>query len=576
MKKITLLTLFIFAVAINAQELDEAYLASLPEDIREDVLGKMTDRDEADKPAYRRPSSMTEKPLEEDEVESNRFGMKIFNMMQSSFMPINEPNFDSSYILDFGDILQIQLTGQKNSIEQLDIKRDGSINISEIGKLQLAGLSLDLASKLINNKVKNSFIGVDAFITLVNVRDIQVLITGNTSNPGIYILNGNSNLLHALNMAGGIDEAGSFRKVEQIRDSKVIESIDLYDIFIKGVSNFSSRLRSGDIILVRPAKNLVSIAGAVNRPSTYELIDGESFSDLLFYANSFTPRADKSYIRIERLGKNKVNYVRVKEDDLSSLIPIAGDTLYVKDYVYRSITISGAVNVPGKYVINEDETLSSIIKKADGYKNNAYPFAGMLNNKNTLAMNEIAKEKLYQAYIQDLITSGSELFASESLSQVLSELKKSEVSGRIMANFDMDVIAANPELDTTLEDGDEIVIPSITQQVYIYGQVNNPGTIRYMPNRSIKDYLDARGGVLATADKGNIFVVHPNGEVKAFTTGGLKRFGGMQNQEPIYPGTVIFVPREIIKRDAMLTASIWAPIISGLALSLTSLSVLDK
>ena len=54
--------------------------------------------------------------------------------MQTSFMPINEPNFDSSYVLDFGDTLEIQLVGQQNSIDELSIKRDGSINISEIGK----------------------------------------------------------------------------------------------------------------------------------------------------------------------------------------------------------------------------------------------------------------------------------------------------------------------------------------------------------------------------------------------------------------------------------------------------------
>ena len=33
-------------------------------------------------------------------------------------------------------------------------------------------------------------------------------------------LNGNSNLLHALSMAGGIDENGSYRQIELIRDNE--------------------------------------------------------------------------------------------------------------------------------------------------------------------------------------------------------------------------------------------------------------------------------------------------------------------------------------------------------------------
>ena len=67
-----------------------------------------------------------------NEIVSNRFGMNIFDMMQSSFMPTNEPNLDSTYILDFGDIIELQLVGQESSISELPIKRDGSINIPDI------------------------------------------------------------------------------------------------------------------------------------------------------------------------------------------------------------------------------------------------------------------------------------------------------------------------------------------------------------------------------------------------------------------------------------------------------------
>ena len=148
MKKTFLSILFLLATNSYSQELDEAYLASLPESVRADVLDGIADREVEDSPVYRRPSSMIKKPLDN----SNRFGAKIFNMMQTSFMPINEPNFDSSYLLDFGDTLEIQLIGQKSSNTELSIKRDGSINIPEIGKVSVAGLSLESVSSLIKNK----------------------------------------------------------------------------------------------------------------------------------------------------------------------------------------------------------------------------------------------------------------------------------------------------------------------------------------------------------------------------------------------------------------------------------------
>ena len=573
MKKILLSALLIASTTAYSQELDEAYLASLPESVREDVLDKMAEREVKDTPAYRRPSSMINKPAEG----SSRFGAQIFDMMQTSFMPINEPNFDSSYVLDFGDTLEIQLIGQKNSIDELSVKRDGSINIPEIGKIFVAGLSLEATNALIKNKISNAYIGIEAFVSLVNIRDIQVLITGNAYNPGIYTLNGNSNLLHALSMAGGIDEKGSYRQIDLIRDNNVISSIDLYDIFIHGKSGFGQRLRSGDSILIRPVNNLVSISGAVKRPGTFELKSSETFLDVFNYANGFSPSADKDTLRIERLDGEVNRFIKVSDVNSLSSIKIApGDGLNVRAYERKSVTITGAVNTPGIYVISRGETLLSLIEKAEGYKDDAYPFAGILNNKKTLSVNQEAVDRLYTAFVQKLITKGDALFASESLPFILAELKKSTITGRVTAEFDIDVIKASPLLDTTLDDGDEIIIPTLTQQVYIYGEVNNPGAIRYKSGQSVNEYLIISGGQLESADRENIFVIHPNGEINRISNARLSFLNNRSNDILIYPGSVIYIPRKVFTRDPAMIASIWAPIISALALSLTSLSVLDR
>ena len=576
MKKIFLSTLFLLSTTSYSQELDEAYLESLPESVRADVLDKIADREVEDSPVYRRPSSMIKKPLEDDD--SNRFGAKIFNMMQTSFMPINEPNFDSSYVLDFGDTLEIQLVGQQNSIDELSIKRDGSINISEIGKVSVAGLTLESASSLIKNKISNAYIGIEAFVTLVNIRDIQVLITGNAYNPGIYTLNGNSNLLHALNMAGGIDENGSYRQIELIRDNVVINSIDLYDIFIHGKSGFGQRLRSGDSILIKPTNELIALTGAVKRPGVYELTSDEDYSDLFAYGNGFSASADIDSLRVERLNKEEVEFINISEvNDLSSIKPVAGDRLNVRSYIRKSVNITGAVKTPGTYIVARDDTLLSLIEKAEGYRDDAYPFGGILNNKRTAEINADAVDKLYNTYVQKLISKGDALFASESLPFILEELKKSTISGRVMAEFDLDVIRAMPQLDTNLDDGDTIIIPSKTQQIYIYGEVNNPGTIRYTPGQSIQKYLELSGGALDSADNKNIYVVHPNGELNRVS--GTYRLSFLNNRGEdilIYPGSVIYIPRKVNSRDPAMVASIWAPIVSALALSITSLSVLDN
>jgi polysaccharide biosynthesis/export protein len=580
MNKFIITTLLISSAAIFSQELDDAYLKSLPDNIREDVLLKIDQRDEDEKPVYRRQSSMTDKPKDKpkDREKRNRFGDNIFDTMQSSFMPINEPNLDSSYILDFGDTLQLQLIGQKNSIDDLSIKRDGSINIPEIGKVFISGLSLDDVNKLIKAKISAAYIGVEAFITLVNIRDIQVLITGNAYNPGIYTLNGNSNILHALSMAGGVNENGSYRKIDLIRNNEVIKSIDLYDIFIYGKSGFGERLRSGDSILVRPSMKMVNISGAIKRPGLYELTEDNTFSDLIEYADGFADNANLETLRIERPFKEETSFIEISNlDQLSYLDVVSSDSLNVRAFERRTVTITGAVKTPGIYTISKGETLSSLIRKAEGYKDNAYPFGGVLINETALRLNEVAAEKLYKSFVQRLITKGDALFASESLPFILEELKKTEISGRVMAEFDLDVIEANKDLDTTLDNNDEIIIPIKSEQVYIFGEVNQPGAIRYKSSQNVTDYIIAAGGALESSDVNNTFVIHPNGEVNRLSIGSrLSLLNNRNNEFLIYPGSVIYIPREVKSRDASMVASIWAPIIGSAATSITALSVLNN
>ena len=558
----------------NAQELDDAYLESLPEGVRNDLEAKMEAKDNMEKPQYRRASTMIDKQMEERE-KSERFGHNIFDLMQSSFMPINEPNLDSSYVLDFGDVLLLQLVGTKNKIEEMPVERDGSVNIPDIGKVFVSGLSLESASSVIKNRISTAFIGSEAFISLTNVRDIQVLVSGNAFNPGIYTLNGNSNVLHALSMAGGIVDDGSYRLIDVIRNGEIIYTLDLYDFFISATGSFSKRLRTGDSIFVRPAESLVSVSTGVKRPGLYELLSDETFEDLIFYANGLSKNADTTYIAIERLNKEDVRLIKLDEvNKLNEIVALNGDTLFIKEFIYSEVTLSGAIEVPGRYIIREGETLSGLIKRAGGYKDTAYPFGGHLENIRAQEINELAKEKLYNQYLENILLR-SETSDNNSLPLILEELRDTEASGRVIAEFNLDAIRDNSRLDTTLEDGDEILIPYITQQVYIYGEINNDGTIRYKAGENPSYYIKNGGGTKRTADTENIFIIHPNGETVQINRNNRLSFLNANTGLDVYPGSIIFVPRKSALDDPIQVASIWAPIVSSLALSLTSLSVLN-
>lgn len=563
-----LLFISLFSSLIFAQDFDESFLESLPDDVAADLKTRSESKVDAERTIYRRPSSYIKKP----DLISDRFGAQVFSMMQTSLMPLNEPNFDGSYIIDFGDEIELQLVGQKSSITKLPVKRDGAVNIKDIGKVFISGLSLDEASRLIKTKIAQSYIGVEAFISLTNVRDIQIILAGNVYNPGPYTLNGNSNIFHGLAVAGGPSEKGSFRSIDLIRNNKKISTIDLYQTFIYGNSIFDNRLRSGDIIFVNPVKNIVSIYGAVNRPGEYELDNDEPLSSIISFANGTNAYVDLSNISLERILDGRIKTLPITNlSQFDNIKPNDGDTIFIREHSFRSIEILGAVINPGVYLMTEGDTLNDAIAKAGGYSINAYPFGGIYENLATKEINLKALEDLYKSFLDSLIyMSNSDGFDPSAVIEIISEVKSTPASGRIIANFENQT----SDNQVFLMDGDKITIPERLNQVYVFGEVYSEGTTIYKQGEGIDYYLNMKGGLNKNADKKSIFLSQPNGE----TIGAVwnKNVFVNKNKEiKIYPGTIIYVPREINNPYASsLRAQAYATILGNIGVSLASISVL--
>lgn len=563
--------LLLFSVIVSSQDFDKAYLDSLPPEVRDALAAQAEMKEELSKPVYNRQSTSIDK-----KKVSIRFGDNFFKSIQTTFMPINEPNMDASYVLDFGDAITLQLVGQQQSIDELQIQRDGSINLPNLGKVQLSGLSLEEASKLIKAKIESAYIGVDAFITLSNVRDIQILVTGNAEQPGVYTVNGNTSFLQAIAIAGGPSDFGSLREFVLKRNNETISKIDLYDVIIKGDISTNERLRSGDVIHISPVNNLVNITGGVKRPDNYELLKDETFDDLLFFANGIKNNFDSNNVRHISFKDGAALERPVKLNQLSSIVPKSGDSLYIGEFVYRTVTIEGAVENPGSYKIEEGATLSSLIKRAGGYLKSAFPEGGIYINQDAKIIAETYKDKLIQDITKNIaskITSPSVAGNADqsTLSIVTNEIRNQDVSGRVVVEFDLRKIALNKNLDTTLQDGDSIFIPRKTNNIHILGEVKNPATIAYFQNITISGAIKSSGNYTEFADKKNIVIIEPDGSINFVTN----RWG-MISSSDLQPGSIIYIPREIGEIEGIDKWAIYTPIIGNLALSLASLASLNN
>jgi protein involved in polysaccharide export with SLBB domain len=514
------------------------------------------------------------------EEESRLYGEDFLNTFQTTYMPINEPNPDSGYSLDIGDILEIQLVGQSDYIKDFPVKRDGSINLPDIGKINIAGLSISQASKLIKSKINSAFIGTEAFISLSEIRDVNILVSGNSQNPGIYTLSGNSNILHALSISGGINEYGSLREINLIRDNEVIESLDLYDLLINGEYDLKKRLRSGDVIFVEPRKNVVTINGAVKRPAKYEVLNEQNLFSIISYANGMKRTADRENIFLERILDGTLKTIPIRNEvQFETIKAIDGDSIYIREYPYRSAKISGAVLKPGSYTMAEGETINDLIEKAGGTTENAYLFGGLYLNEDAKAINKKSTQLLYELFLDNILSMsemaaavGGNSFDPTAIMGLSQELKKSEPNGRVVINLlDEGSLNANQ-----IKDGDELIIPENNNVVYIYGEVSSEGAVMFDPNQDVDFFVAKSGGLKKSADLSSIYILHPNGESELYSKKRNIFESSPKNEIKIYPGSIIFVPRVLDdSTPSRLAAQAYVSILGNLGIALASLASLS-
>ena len=571
-KIISILLLVSSSIYISAQELNEAYLKSLPEDVREDIKERMDEQKASEKVTYRRLSE-TDSSIKKTPDEDGIYGSQFFNSMQTSFMPISAPNLDDSYVLDFGDVLRIQLLGQQDSIDSYELARDGSINLPDIGQINLAGLSLGEASKLIKSKVNQAFISTDSFISLENIRDVSVLIAGDVFNPGVYTLNGSSNMLHALNVAGGISKYGSYRSIKLIRDDTVIETLDIYDILINGKSTSKNRLRSGDIIFVDPRANLITIEGAFKRPFTYELLADENASDAIRYANGITIDADLSNIYLYRILDGEIKSISIANISQFNNIPTMDqDRIFIRKNSFRNVKIEGAVTRPGNYKMIEGQSIFDLIEEAGGYTKNAFPEGAVFLNEDAKRTNIDAAKKLYDDFLDGLLQVIQQSSGQLDLTSIISlsqQLKDIEPNGRVVIDL------LNNPTEVLVKDKDILRIPEKTNNIFIFGEVLNEGALIYKSGADIQFYLDGASGLKEQANAKSIFIMYPNGQTEQFN---IRRnlFASQSKKVIIKPGSVIYVPKKIDDSvSSKITAQAYATIIGNIALSLASINSIN-
>lgn len=307
-----------------------------------------------------------------------RFGVSFFSNPISQYIKTDNIPVSDSYILGPGDELQIQLTGTESQLLSSEINRDGKIFISKIGEISLSGLKLSEAKTLIHELVSTSLFGTKAIITMGNLKSVNVFITGEVINPGLYNINSMSTISQAIFRAGGITEIGSIRNINVFLSGNLVHTFDAYKLLLEGSNSDDLLVTTNMVINVPTFKDIVETVGEFNRNMYFEILPGETVADLVRMAGGFSKDALPSGSVLTRRANdsNIPNLTNINLYDINDLsknlnngdkfrVPSLGNL--EKNYV----SIIGNIVRDGKIGWNPGMRVSDVFKNNDDNFNKA-------------------------------------------------------------------------------------------------------------------------------------------------------------------------------------------------------------
>ncbi len=460
------------------------------------------------------------------------------------------------------------------NLNKVDVERIEAHERRTMFSLQLPDNPAELHEKLAGFKVKD---GDDVVISqILPYNSEAVYLEGHVFHPGKFPYHDGmtiADLLHSYQdvLPEPSDHAELVRlQPPDLRPTTI--SFNLRDVL---VGNDNIPLRPFDVVRVYGRYEMdsptISIQGEVLRPGTYPMSQGMTVAALVkqaggFRRSAYRDEADLSTYTIQNGKKVVIDHTRVAiekaiEGDKSADVALKpGDVVSIRRLagwqdIGASVQITGEVTLAGSYGITDGERLSSVLKRAGGFRPDAYPYAAVLQRVQVRELGEQARQQMIRR-IEDTpleVKRGGASGANvtdlqQSLQaqrqEILKSLRSHTASGRLVIRISSDISSwENTSADIELRAGDTIVIPKRPDFVSVNGQVYNPVAITFTPGKTLGWYLKRAGGATSAGNKKNIYVLRADGSVVPRGGGWLR--GGYMGTH-MRPGDTIFVPEKIV------------------------------
>ncbi len=297
-----------------------------------------------------------------------------------------------------GDVLQIEIPGEVDFEKAFQVKRDGTLNLPEIGKVSIAGKTLAQVNEDLAKLLGEEYRAINNFKVYLIERRVPLQVLGFVKIPGMIDLPQDGNIQMALQKAGGASAGAQLDRIQLNRQGKVT-IFDYKKYLDTGDFTILPTLEPLDVIFV-PASPLIGnvqmdfdaatlsasgdgsesgtaikVFGEVLKPGVFSFKKGNTVVDMLMRAGGVTRYAGVEHIRVINNGTPELFDLKTYLDtgDASHMPKItAGSTLFIpiqEEEVksgLRTVYVMGEVFKPGAYEAPAGTKFFDILANAGG------------------------------------------------------------------------------------------------------------------------------------------------------------------------------------------------------------------
>jgi protein involved in polysaccharide export with SLBB domain len=389
---------------------------------------------------------------------------------------------------------------------------------------------------------------------ILNRFENRIKIEGAVFRPDIYSFYEGMRISDLIAQADGLKEDAYTNRATIVRLkadlTTEVTNVNLAKA-LAGDPEANISLKKEDIVTVYSILDFkedykITIDGEIKKPGVYEYHENLTLNDLLVQAGGLTGSASKRVEVARMIKSDEIDDTNPNRVQLFNLEITAASNEQIKNFelqpfdvinirrmaVYEKpemVTVSGAVNYAGKYVLaSKKEKIYDVIQRAGGLTSIAN-------------LDGVKIKRPFQAkQIEELENVDLNLGKKDSIQKKLTKKLKEDLKYAIIpVEWRKIVKDPNDNTNVTLFPDDQIEVSVYNESVKVTGNVLLTSEIPYEKGKGFDYYLSSVGGTDAKGWKNKAYIIYPNGKAAVSST-----FFFIRSYPKVLPGSQIVVPEK--------------------------------